>query len=89
MGRKRQYATATERQAAYRRRMKETTIWVDRAPFERMALALDVLYEATWQARKHGNLLAQQLYRSTPVETLETTVSWIIRHLEAPDEESQ
>ena len=89
MGRKRQYATATARQAAYRQRMKETTIWVDCAPFERMARALDMLYEATWQARKHGNLLAQQIYRSSPVETLEATVSWIVGRLEAPDEERQ
>ena len=84
-----QHADNAARQAAYRQRMKETTIWVDRAPFERMARALDLLYEVTWQARKHGNLLAQQLYRSTPAETLEATVSWIIGRLEAPDEESQ
>jgi len=89
MGRPRQYATAAARQAAYRQRMHATTIWVDRAPFERMARAIDMLQEATWCARKQGSLMARELERSTPVETLEATVNWIVHRLQREHENAQ
>jgi hypothetical protein len=80
MGRTRQYATATERQAAYRQRVKATTAWVDRASFDRMEAALAVLHDATWRALHHGHPLATAIYHSHPLETLEATVAWIVSH---------
>ena len=82
MGRKRQYATATERQAAYRQRMKATTVWVNRAPYERMEAALTVLHDATWRAVHQDHPLARALHRSNPLETLEATVSWFVSQLQ-------
>lgn len=82
MGRIRQYASATERQAAYRARMKATTVWVDRAPYERVETALAVLHDATWRALRQGNPLACEIARSNRLETLEATVSWVVSHLQ-------
>jgi len=80
MGRTRQYANASERQAAYRRRMKAMTIWVDREPFERIDRAISELQEETWRARIRGHALAHEIYHAQSVDTLEATVAWIRRY---------
>ena len=82
MGRTRQYATATERQAAYRQRMKATTAWVNRAPYERMETALTLLHDATLRAFCQDNPIAREIHRSNPLETLEATVAWIVSRLQ-------
>lgn len=43
MARQKQYATPAARQAAYRQRMKDTTLWVNRVPFQRMEEATQTL----------------------------------------------
>jgi len=78
MGRPRQYATASARQAAYWQRMKATTVLVDRAPFARIDHALITLQDALWRARLRGHPLAHALYQTTPVETLEAAAAWIL-----------
>ena len=81
MGRKRQYATVAQRQAAYRQRMHDTTVWVDRDQLARIESAIATLQDATWRALNQGNRVAGDLYRSSPLDTLEATVAWIIQHL--------
>jgi hypothetical protein len=81
MGRPRQYSSATDRQAAYRQRMKETTIWVNRVPYQRIENAIQELDRITWSARKMGNLIARELHRANPIDTLEATVEWIKKYL--------
>jgi hypothetical protein len=86
MGRTRQYATATERQAAYRQRMKATTIWVERAPFHRMEDAIQALHRAMGRACAEGNPTAKTLTGSTPVDTLEATVAWVLHWLQLQED---
>ena len=88
MGRPRKYATATERQAAYRQRMKATTLWVDRAPFERIDRAIIALQDETWRARQRGNALASALYGPKPEDTLEAAVTWILQQIQHPQSTS-
>jgi hypothetical protein len=78
MGRTRQYASARERQAAYRQRMIATTLWVDRASFERIDRAIIALQDETWHACIRGHPRARELYCAKPMETLEKTVAWIL-----------
>ena len=82
MGRTRQYATATERQAAYRQRMKASTVWVNREPYERLAGAMTTLQTATRRALNQGTPLARELYRVKPEDTLDATVTWIVQLLQ-------
>jgi len=88
MGRPRQYATATERQAAYRRRMKTTTIWVDREAFTRMDRAVISLQDEIWRAFTRGTPRARALYRSQPVDTVEAAVAWILQQIQPPQRTS-
>ena len=82
MGRTRQYATASARQAAYRQRMKTTTVWVNREPFEQMLHATNTLYSAIGRASAQGHQLARDLSRATPEATLSATVAWVVRYLQ-------
>ena len=77
MGRVKQYSTPAERQAAYRRRMKETTIWVNRDPFLRMEHAGQTLYQLLHRAAAQHHRLAHELLRSTPEDTLVALVEWL------------
>ncbi len=81
MGRPRQYASATERQAAYRQRMKATTAWVNRVPYERMTAAVERLHAAISRALHQGHPLAHVLYRASEVDTVEATVAYIVQQL--------
>jgi len=85
MSRSRQYATPAARQAAYRQRMKETTLLVNREPFLRMDQAMETLYQALHHAAIHKHHLAQTLLRATPVETLEAVVAWVTIQLQTAD----
>ena len=81
MGRQRQYATPAARQAAYRQRMKETTIWVDRAPFQRMEEGIATLYQQLHRAAARDHTLARHLVRGTPLDTLDAVVHWVTTDL--------
>jgi len=83
MSRPRQYATAAERQAAYRQRKTATTITVDRAAVVRLEAALTRLQDATWRALHHGSPLARTLYQCDPVATLDAAVAWMVDCLQA------
>jgi len=89
MGRTRQYATATERQAAYRQRMKATTVWVNRGPFEQLSGTMTALHSATRRALNQGDPLARELYRAKPEDTLDAAVTWIIKLLQQNTEAHQ
>ena len=78
MGSTRHDATAHERRAAYRQRMIATTLWVDRASFERIDRAIVALQDETWRACIRGHPRARALYRAKPMETLEEVVAWIL-----------
>ena len=82
MSRPRQYATPAARQTAYRQRMKETTMLVNREPFLRMDQAMEILYQTLHRATAGKNSLAQALLRATPVETLEAAVEWLTTQLQ-------
>lgn len=90
MSRPRHYATHAARQAAYRHRMHETTIWVNRAPFARMDQAVETLYQALRHAATHDHRLAHRLLQTTPLDTLEAVVAWVTAQLlPAPPGESE
>ena len=89
MGRTRQYASPTERQTDYRQRMHATTVWVNRAPYERMTNAMEQLQRAVSDAHHHGSPLARGLYRSNELDTLEAAVAWLVQHLHHEQEEQR
>lgn len=76
MGRPKLYPNTTARQAAYRARMKATTAWVNRAPFEQTQAALARLHYAISRGRLHGDPWAQTLYRATPEDLLTAVADW-------------
>lgn len=59
MGRPRQYANAAERQQAYRTRLEEEMVRVNRRQWERMEMRLDRLERAVRAASWAGDSLAQ------------------------------
>ena len=59
MGRPRQYANAAERQRAYRARLEEEMVRVNRRQWERMEMRLDRLERAVRAASRAGDSLAQ------------------------------
>ena len=69
MGRPKCYATAADRQAAYRRRLRETTALVDRQALERLQQQLDKLQQALVAARTQVDPLARAAY-SASIETM-------------------
>ena len=69
MGRPKRYATAADRQAAYRRRLRETTALVDRQALERLQQQLDQLQQALVAARAQGDPLARAAY-SASIESM-------------------
>ena len=84
MSRPRQYATARDRQAAYRQRMRETTLWVNRDAFARLVTAADALHAVLFRAVCRGDALAQAVYRPTEAETVEALVNWMNQRLAQP-----
>jgi hypothetical protein len=69
MGRPKQYTTAADRQAAYRRRLQDTAAVVDRQALEHLHQRLEQLQHALVAARAHGDPLAQAAC-SASIETM-------------------
>ena len=61
MGRQKYYATAAERQAAYRRRLREETLVVDRHSLECLEQRLARLHDAITTAMVQGDTLARRV----------------------------
>jgi hypothetical protein len=59
MGRPRQYANAAERQRAYRERLDEEMVRVNRRELERLEARLEALHQAVGAASRAGDPVAQ------------------------------
>jgi predicted HAD superfamily Cof-like phosphohydrolase len=59
MGRPRQYASAAERQRAYRERLDEEMVCVNRRGLERLEARLEELHQAVRTASQAGNAVAR------------------------------
>jgi hypothetical protein len=75
MGRPQRYRTAADRQAAYRRRLRETTVIVDRQALARLHHRLEQLQRAIHQARVNGDPLAQAASAALPETMLEKLIA--------------
>ena len=75
MGRPKRYLTAADRQAAYRRRRRETTAVVDRQALDRLHQRLEQLQLAIHQARVTGDPLAQAASAAFPETMLEKLIA--------------
>ena len=80
MSRPRQYATARDRQAAYRQRMRDTTLWVNRETFAPLVQAAGQLHAALFRAACRGDALAQAVYRPSEAATLDALAEWVTQH---------
>lgn len=69
MRRPKHYATHADRQAAYRRRLRDTTALVDRQALERLHQRLDLLQQALSAARAHSDPVARAAC-SASIETM-------------------
>lgn len=69
MGRKRQYATDAERQAAHRARVKVETVTVDRGAHDAHQARLERLQSAIDQAARRGDPVAKKC-RAASVDTM-------------------
>lgn len=78
MGRRRQYATAAERQRAYRERQEAEWAQVDRRALEQMNGRLDRLQEAVFRAAAAGDEAA----RACRASSVDTMLERLIRHFE-------
>jgi hypothetical protein len=67
MGRPRQYANAAERQRAYRQRLEEEMVRVNRRDLERLETRLDRLNHAVRNAARAGDPIAQ-LYSEPSID---------------------
>lgn len=76
MGRPRQYATPAERQAAYRHRLQDTTVLVDRQTLEQLDTRLALLQEAVAPLARRGDPLAQRVSRTSLVTLLDILTEW-------------
>ena len=68
--------------------MKETTLWVNRVPYQRTEDAIQELHRITWNARHQGNPTAREINRANPIDTLEATVEWITKFLNIQETET-
>lgn len=71
MGRWKYYATAAARQAAYRRRLREETLVVDRHNLECLDRRLARLHEAITMAMGQGDPLARRVRCASVDSTLD------------------
>jgi chromosome condensin MukBEF ATPase and DNA-binding subunit MukB len=76
MPRPRKYNTNAERTAAYRARMKEKYVEVDREQFEKTSQRLMELHGAIFRARQRGDELAKKVSSGS----VETTLDRLIQH---------
>lgn len=76
MGRLRQYATHAERQVAYRHRLQDTTVLMDRIWVEQLDRQMAQLQEAAAPLARRGDALAQRLFRADLVNLLTLLTEW-------------
>lgn len=78
MGRQKRYATAAERQAAYRHRVRADTLVVDRHAWEQLEQRLARLHAAITAARGQGESVAQQVGCVSVDSTLDQLTHWFL-----------
>jgi len=78
MGRTKRYATAAERQAAYRRRFQEETLVMDRHAIEQLDQRLTRLHDAIRTAAQHGDPLAHRVRSGSMDRTLEKLTDFFL-----------
>jgi hypothetical protein len=76
MPRPRRYATNEERQAAYRKRLKETTYVVDKRILDQHHRKLDLLKDAVWAACAAGDPVAKQVRSNSSDTILEKLIAY-------------
>jgi len=76
MPRPRRYATNEERQAAYRKRLKETTYVVDKSVLELHHHKLDLLKHAVQAACDAGDPIARQVRANSSDTVLEKLIAY-------------
>ena len=80
MGRPKHYATAADRQAAYRQRLHTETVVVDRPALARLEARLARLHAAIAQAARRGDPCARQVLHGSQETTLEALCAWFEAH---------
>lgn len=88
MGRPKQYATFAERQAAYRQRVREETVVIDRARLDRLRAQLDGLQLAIAQAKRAGDPCARQVGHASVETTLAALTAWFHTQAAVPPHET-
>ena len=83
MGRRKYYATAAERQAAYRRRLQEETLVVDRHSLERLDQRLARLHDAITTAMVQGDALARRVRCASVDSTLDKLTELFLERAQA------
>jgi UDP-N-acetylmuramyl tripeptide synthase len=78
MPRTRKYADAAEKQAAYRARLTQANVLIDRRAQNLMIRRLDALHEAVNNAAKSGDVIASACRAASP----ETVIENLTRHFE-------
>jgi phage baseplate assembly protein W len=78
MGRPKRYATPAARQAAYRQRVAQEMVTVNRAALERWEARLARLLAAIAHAAHAGDPVAGQVHRTHETETLEYLIAWFL-----------
>lgn len=88
MGRPKQYATSVERQAAYRQRVRQETVVIDRQQLERLCAQLDGLQLAIARAKRAGDPCARQVMHASVESTLEALTAWFLARAAASPHET-
>ena len=83
MGRRKYYATAAERQAAYRRRLRDETLVVDRHSLECLDQRLARLHDAITTAMVHGDALARRVRGASVDRTLDQLTELFLERAQA------
>lgn len=76
MGRARHYATPAARQTAYRHRLRDTTVLMDRQTLEQLDTRFARLQETVAPLARRGDPLAQRLFRTDLVTLLTLLTEW-------------
>jgi outer membrane protein TolC len=79
MARPRKYQSDAQRAAAYRKRLAERTVRVDRRTWEQLQQRLDRLQAAVEEAARSGDLAAENCY----CEGIGGTLDLLAEHFEA------
>lgn len=74
MARPKQYSSSPARQAAYRKRLKQSTVVVDRGALERLEAKLETLQQAVQDAAAEGDTLASACAASSADTTLDKLI---------------